>query len=243
MKTSSKTHIHNAIKIVIGELKKKKKTRRRRGRASRARALHEALSAEQPPQQPQRLGGGSIVLNVVREQQAPQTRLFEHTDARVKHPIKQEQQAETKQKVKYEKEEDFVEPKAPRSSKKAFFNRPDPLETLSPLDRRQLFQETTPSFAGGGAGMLVGGQGIGSVPSETTPMTTISMNALKLKQFLIENRTKIPAKKDYSIEDIENLKNINHIRDLVNRTKNAMSGGGSLTPLADEKDEEEEYLF
>lgn len=104
-----------------------------------------------------------------------------------------------------------TEPPAPKSEKRRPFFSLFPLSlSLSPLRT-----PTSPQ------GIVWGGR---AEEEEETPATTTDRKVQELREYLIANRSLIPRKKDYTIEDINRLSNINHIRDLYNATKKVVRG-------------------
>lgn len=100
------------------------------------------------------------------------------------------------------------EPPAPKSAKKR------PFFSLSSLSLSPLTTPTSPQ------GILWGEK------NEETPATATDNKVQELREYLIIHRSSIPRKKEYTIEDINRLTNINHIKDLYRETKKVVNSGG-----------------
>lgn len=223
----SKAQLHNIIKISIGEKKKRKSRRRARKRNTRQddqMELLQALSAKpymrpikqpDPEKEQNKLITSSLIASnagVIQALNALATPgyttgyappPFPSAPDTTTSPPQQDEEAPASPAPK--------EPQAPRSAKKrSFFNVP-PLN-LSPLQTPTSPQNIVWGEGGGGGAAV-----------ETTPATASDLNLQNIREYLIAHREYIPRKRgNYSVEDINNLKNENHIKELYRKTQAAV---------------------
>lgn len=216
----SKSQLKNIIKITIGDRKKKRKRRmnRRKRQQTDQMDLIAALAAKpsmRAIQQDNKDAGlqNQLVSNSILSTKAEILRAVNDlgkpsfsTGYGPLNPFNTEEE---------KKEEDdetqlftAKEPPAPTSAKKR------PFFSLSPLSLSPLRTPTAPRSIQWGA----------VADAEDTPATASDWRIQQIKDYLIAHRESIPRKKTYSIEDIDNLKNENHIKELYRDTQKAMQG-------------------